>query len=178
MLDRKSLETIYFSFVRPLLEYSDSVWGNCTEGERDKLEAIQLEAAKIGTGATRLCSVHKLYVETTWTTLRERRKIHKLCTFYKIIYGLSPAYFGNLLTQTTVANDRYVLRNSTDLRTINTRTVLYYNTFLPSAIRDWNNLPLFTKNETSFARFKQKITQHLQVPKYYYEGTRLGQILH
>lgn len=26
-LDRKSLETIYFSFIRPLLEYADVVWG-------------------------------------------------------------------------------------------------------------------------------------------------------
>ena len=29
-LDRKSLQTIYFSFIRPLLEYADVVWNNCT----------------------------------------------------------------------------------------------------------------------------------------------------
>ena len=26
-LDRKSLQAIYFSFIRPLLEYADVVWG-------------------------------------------------------------------------------------------------------------------------------------------------------
>ena len=30
-LDRKSLQTIYFSFIRPLLEYANVVWDNCTQ---------------------------------------------------------------------------------------------------------------------------------------------------
>ena len=33
-LDRKSLETIYTVFIRPLLEYGDVVWNNCTEYEK------------------------------------------------------------------------------------------------------------------------------------------------
>ena len=32
-LDRKSLQTIYFSFIRPLIEYADVVWNNCTQYE-------------------------------------------------------------------------------------------------------------------------------------------------
>ena len=30
-LDRKSLETIYIVFIRPLLEYGDVIWDNCTQ---------------------------------------------------------------------------------------------------------------------------------------------------
>ena len=56
VLDRKSLQTIYFSFIRPLLEYADVVWDNCTQYEADELEKIQIEAARIVTGATRLVS--------------------------------------------------------------------------------------------------------------------------
>ena len=44
-LDRKSLKTIYFSFIRPLLEYADVVWNNCTKYESNDLEKIQNEAA-------------------------------------------------------------------------------------------------------------------------------------
>ena len=29
-LDRKSLETIYIVFIRPILEYADVLWDNCT----------------------------------------------------------------------------------------------------------------------------------------------------
>ena len=49
-LDRKSLETTYFSFIRPLLEHADIVWDNCTQYEVDELEKIQIEAARIVTG--------------------------------------------------------------------------------------------------------------------------------
>ena len=29
-LDRKALEVIYISFIRPELEYADVLWDNCT----------------------------------------------------------------------------------------------------------------------------------------------------
>ena len=47
LLDRRSLEIIYISFIRPLLEYADVVWDNCTLYEVNGLEKIQLEAARI-----------------------------------------------------------------------------------------------------------------------------------
>ena len=33
-LDRKSLETIYLTFIRPLLEYGDVIFDNCTQYEK------------------------------------------------------------------------------------------------------------------------------------------------
>ena len=33
-LDRNSLETIYLTFVRPLFEYGDVLWDNCTQYEK------------------------------------------------------------------------------------------------------------------------------------------------
>ena len=59
-LDRKTLEIIYFSFIRPCLEYADVVWDNCTITEKQEIEKIQYEAAFIVTGATRSCSKTKL----------------------------------------------------------------------------------------------------------------------
>ena len=48
-LDRKSLETIYLTFIRPLLEYGDVIWDNCTQYEKNELDKIQNEAARITT---------------------------------------------------------------------------------------------------------------------------------
>ena len=45
-LDRKSLETIYIAFIRPLLEYADVIWDNCAQYEKNELEKIQIEAVK------------------------------------------------------------------------------------------------------------------------------------
>ena len=38
MLDRKSLETICLTFIRPVLEYGDVLWDNCTQHEKDELD--------------------------------------------------------------------------------------------------------------------------------------------
>ena len=56
MLDMDSLNKIYISFVRPTLEYSNIVWDNCTQYEINAIGRIQIEAARIVTGATRLVS--------------------------------------------------------------------------------------------------------------------------
>ena len=86
-LDRKSLETIYFSFIRPLLEYANVVWNNCTQYESNELEKIQNEAARIVTGATKLASLHSLYADTGWESLASRREKHKLILYYKMQHG-------------------------------------------------------------------------------------------
>jgi hypothetical protein len=41
LLDRKTLLTMYLSFVRPSLEYANTVWCNCTDTESNTLESIQ-----------------------------------------------------------------------------------------------------------------------------------------
>ena len=49
-LDRYSLEKNYISFIRPLMEYTDVIWYNQKQNLINKLENIQLDAARIVTG--------------------------------------------------------------------------------------------------------------------------------
>ena len=88
ILDRKSLEIIYTSFIRLILEYADVVWDNCTQYEINALEKIQIEAARIVTGTTKLVSLDKLYQETGRETLEDRRKKNKLCSIKCLIISL------------------------------------------------------------------------------------------
>ena len=50
-LDRRTLEIMYFSFIRPLLEYADIIWDNCGTVLSEKVERTQAKAAKIVSGA-------------------------------------------------------------------------------------------------------------------------------
>ena len=68
-LDRRSLQIIYFTFIRPLLEYADVVWDNCSQYEVNELEKIQNETARIVTGATKLVSINSLLLEVGWESL-------------------------------------------------------------------------------------------------------------
>ena len=65
-LDRQPLQIMYFSFIRPILEYGDIIFDNCPSYCSDKLENINTEAARIVTGATKLVSLSALYTEKNW----------------------------------------------------------------------------------------------------------------
>ena len=94
--DRQALEKNYISFIRPLLEYADFVWDNCIKYKVNALEKVQVEAARIVTGETKLVSLDMLYRETGWETLESRRRYHKLYSFYKITYNITPTCFFSL----------------------------------------------------------------------------------
>ncbi|MCG7868583.1 MAG: endonuclease/exonuclease/phosphatase family protein [Candidatus Thiodiazotropha taylori] len=178
-LDRKSLEVIYTAFIRPLLEYSDVIWDNCTEYEKNDLDKIQNEAARIATGATKLVSLNALSKEICWESLEQRRKNHRLTLFYKMFYNLTPLYLSSLVPQSVSNLSRYNLRNSNDLQTVDARTSQYYHSFLPSTTRDWNSLSTETKQSDSVNSFKHSLNKDKpSVPSYFYTGSRIGQILH
>ena len=178
-LNRKSLETIYFSFIRPLLEYADVIWDNCTYYEKLELDKIQSEAARIVSGATKLVSLHALYEEVGWESLEKRRRKHKLLLLYKMFNNLSPLYLCSLIPPTVDTQSSYNLRNAHNIRTIHSRTTQYFNSFLPSTIREWNTLPLDVRNCDSINSFKRKLNSDMNVvPKYFYTGNRKAQVLH
>ena len=153
-LDRKSLETIYIAFIRPLLEYADVIWDNCSQYEKDDLEKIQIEAARIATGTTKLISLNNLYKEICWDKLKKRRDDHKLTHFYKMNNNLTPYYLSSLIPQQVEVISQYNLRNAQDIRNIRSRTSLYYNSFLPLTLRQWNNLLNETRQSNSLNSFK------------------------
>ena len=51
--------------------------------------------------------------------------------------------------------------------------------FLPSVIREWNELSQPIRNSTSLSSFKYRLNSGAtKPPSYYFEGKRLGQIYH
>ena len=98
-VSRQSLEKCVLACVRPLLEYSDTVWDDCSLASKKLLDAVHIEAAIIVSGGTKLCSVDKLFQELGWKPLQIRRNKHKLVTFYKILHRLTQTYlFGHYST--------------------------------------------------------------------------------
>ena len=84
---------------------------------------------------------------------------------------LSPPTFGN--------NTTYSLCNASDYKYIRSNTQLYYNSFLPSVVRDWNELPHTTRNAPSISAFKRSLNSTLiDVPLFNLDGKRIGQIYH
>ena len=72
---------------------------------------------------------------------------------------------------------QYSLRNASDYKYIRSNTQLYSNSFLPSVVRDWNELPHTFRNVPSISAFKRSLNSTLiGVPLFYLDGKRIGQI--
>ena len=91
----------------------------------------------------------------------------------------SPSYLSSLVPKSVDHAPSYNLSNSQNLRPIATRTNLYYNSFLPSAIRDWNELPVEVRQLDSVCSFKNYHNRDFtSFPNCYLTGNRISQILH
>ena len=82
--------------------------------------------------------------------------------FYKILNNLTRPYLQDFVPPLVQEAHLYRLRNSNDIRTIHTNTNLYYNSFYPSTIRDWNNLPQEIEESSSVASFKYQLNKDTQ----------------
>ena len=92
---------------------------------------------------------------------------------------LVPGYLAILVPPSVSEISRYNLRNANDFTAIHCRTQQYYSTFIPSAVREWNNLSEEAKQIGSLISFKTFLNRDKKkVPTYYVTGKRKLQILH
>ena len=77
-LSKRTLNKLYCTYIHPLLEYASEVMDGCNLSDTNRLEQVQLNAARIVTGHPVFSSLRSLYLETGWETLAERRKPKKL----------------------------------------------------------------------------------------------------
>ena len=78
-LNRHTLEILYKSMFRSTMEYADVVLDGCLIGEKELLESVQLEAARLVTGTMKGTRRESLLEETSWQKLENRRSVHVSC---------------------------------------------------------------------------------------------------
>ena len=175
-LDRETLQTIYFSLVRPKLEYACVVWDDCSAEQKNLLENTQLLFARIVTGAKRGTSHELLYHESSWATLADRRDTCKLKFMHNIYHRKAPDYLSNVLP--VKVDNRYKLRNDNNLAQFETRTEKFRKSIFPDCIRKWNTLPVEVREIDEKKEFIHKVLGGLNDNKLYYGITRRLGVIH
>ena len=131
-LPKHTLHKLYCTYIRPLLEYASEVWVGCNLSDTNRLEQVQLNAARIVTGLPVFSSLRSLYLETGWKTLSERRKTKNLILMYKIIKNETPSYFYDLLPSLVNDVSNCNLRNNTNYDLPFCRLCSYETSYFPS----------------------------------------------
>ena len=154
-LPRKTLLTIYKSFVRPHLDYADIIYDQpSTDLFKNKIECVQYNAALAITGCIRGTSREKIYQELGIEALSDRRWCRKLLFFYKIVKGYAPEYLQKIIPN---FNSNYITRHARSIRNFKTRTNCFNNSFFPHCIKVWNSIDPLIRSRPSVDSFKNSL---------------------
>ena len=147
-----------------------------------RLEKTQNRIARLITGTPFRTSSDKLKRDLGWTSLSDRRKLHKLTLYHKLRHDArTPGYITNTLPRTRYDDTGRTLKNSTLHTLPQNRITSFQRSFVPSTIRLWNNLPENIRILTQHSQFKRAVFKQMgpsRPPKYYELGTKIGNILH
>lgn len=145
--------TAYKALVRPLVEYSATVWDPSSENHIHQIEMVQRRAARFTLNRYHnTSSVTSMLQQLDWTTLEQRREDYRLVMLYKLhnnLVALDTAPYINPITRptrTAHAHSYQVPRS---------RTEQHKQSFFPRTVRNWNDLPSGTVCATSVDAFRQ-----------------------
>ena len=147
----KIKETAYKTYVRPLLEYSSSVWDPWQKKYIEQLEMVQHRAARyIMNDYAHTSSVTEMLKNLGLPTLQTRRKISSLVMLFKIQSGQ--------VRITLPPNITPSIRNRLSIPYSRINAHLY--SFFPRTARLWNNLPPDLTNCPDLETFRAGLTSH------------------
>ena len=156
-INGRQLEILYFAFIRPIMEYGSVVWAGAHQADLEILNRIQIKAMHIVTGCTKGTSPEILYDETGWLSLESRRNLATLNLFYRCVNKDVPQYLSELLPTQNRNIIAYTLRNPTNFVFPKCRLLCHSQSFIPRAIKLWNNLSIETHQKPTLRTFKMAI---------------------
>ena len=149
---KETKEMAYNSLVRPMVEYSSTVWDPHTQRNIYKLEMVQRRAARfVLRDYSRTSSVTQMLLSLNWTSLYQRRAEAKVVMFYRIAHGLVDIPITLLVPTISVRGhtQRYLVPFA--------RTLCYQKSFFPDTTRLWNSLPATATGCTTVDAFKRVV---------------------
>ncbi len=158
---RSCAETIYTSYIRPILDYACICYDNCSVNLNQRLEVVQRKAALACTRAIRRTPTKDLLAELGWSTLETRRKYFRLVQLHRIKNNLTPPYLRTLLPPLMGqhANRPTQYRHNYTAPRSNRR--IYHSSFIPRTTRDWNDLDERLKELPTSNSFKHNLKKNL-----------------
>lgn len=149
----------YKTYINPILNYASTVWnpiGDGNQGLRDRIEMIQRKSARfVYADWSRKSSPTRMLRELEWKTLETQRKIRNLTMMHSIIHK-------SVAIPETIFSNRARLTNCIRFQQIHGRVLAYKNSFVPSTVELWNELPAGLTTITELSSFKNKLEDHFE----------------
>ena len=147
-------KTLYTTMVRPRLEYACSVWDPSTN--INKIEAVQRYAVRfINRRYDRLAPITQIAKQTGLPTLKERRTMKRLTTFYAYLKG--HLVINDMPRLERCYSSRTESHDQTFARPFSPNLEYLRRSYLYKTVIDWNELPQYVINANTRDDFKDKL---------------------
>ena len=155
-LDSIMLAHLFTTLVRPILEYSNAIWGPHYTLDMRKIEKVQRRATRFLPHLR-----DKSYTERlsflSLPSLQYRRLRGDLIFLYKILNNYFDTDFTDLYTYSTTITRGHQFK----LFKERSRLLCRSNYFINRITNDWNSLPDYVVNSTSINTFKSLLDSYL-----------------
>ena len=166
-LDDFILPLLYKTMVRPILEYSNSVWGPVLCGDQDRIERVQRRATKMVPAIRHLPYQDRLR-SLNLPSLHYRRMRGDMILVYQILTGKIRIDSTRLFTLAPA--DQGTRGHALKLSKPTANRVLRQNFFSVRVVNQWNSLPNDVVTASSTNVFKNKLDKHWQDKMYKIRG--------
>ena len=158
-----ALYNIYNALILPHLNYCSSIWG----WQSHNLFKIQKKAIRIITKSRYNAHTNKLFKELNTLKINDICALHDYKFLYKIINGLVPTFFANILGPQNGENHEHDTRNASDIRLPAVRHEFARNGISYRFSKIFNKMPndfkekIYTSSQLVFKFYiKQKIIEN------------------
>ena len=156
-LDETTLPLVYKTMVRPILEYSNSVWGPVMCGDQDRIERVQRRATKM-IAAFRHLPYQERLRRLCLPSLHYRRMRGDMIMVYQIMTGKIRIDSSRLFTLAPAGQD--TRGHTLKLSKPAANKVIRQKFFSVRVINHWNSLPEEVVTAPSTNAFKNKLDSH------------------
>ena len=161
-LKRESLILIYRTLIEPYLRYCSTVWGQCNETQKEKLQALQNKAARTTAKVKFHDADHtRLLQDLGWLNVRSLLELDMGIFMYKCKNKLMPDSITNLF------------RTVDSVHSYQTRAAKSGNLYIPKSLHSsaqksisnkgakvWNEIPCEIRDSRTIHSFKEKLREH------------------
>ena len=156
-LNEITVPILYKTMVRPILEYSNSVWGPLMCGDQDKMERVQRRATKLVATIRHLPYQDRLK-QLNLPSLHYRRRRGDMILVYQILTGKVRIEPSRLFTLAPA--DQGTRGHSLKIGKPAANKVVRQNFFSVRVVNPWNSLPEEVISAASTNEFKNKLDNH------------------
>jgi hypothetical protein len=156
-LSPKLFRQLYISFVRPIIEYGQTIWCPRLRKYVNLIENVQRRATKLIDGYKLLTYSERLE-KLELPSLEYRRVVSDMVEIYKHLHLYDPATIRDKLIIRTRPNRKHEYQivpnfSSDGVRGVQSKSFFY------RCINTWNNLPRDVVNAKSIQNFKRRLDQ-------------------